>query len=145
LPDSPEVRIARLDEALKGLVNRLEAISDAYAPTNKTVIENALKIAELEKDLAELRHDFIKAVEKREELFRNFENKVLSCADGVGSLERRVEKQRIADENRQRRIREALEQKAKDDRRQRNRWIIGLTAAFITAMASVYLGTVLGG
>jgi len=143
--DSPEVRIARLDESLKNLLNRLEAISDAYAPTNRTVIENALKIAEIQKDLDDLKVQFVRQLEKREELFRAVESQVLSCANGVGGLERKWEKQRLATENRERRAREAAEQKAADDRRTRNRWIVGIVAAFVTAMASVYLGTVLGG
>jgi len=163
LPDSPEVRIARLDESLKNLLNRLEAISEAYAPTNKTVIENALKIAEMTADILDLRQEIGRQVAKREHELRDIENKVLAVGAGVSDLERRFEKQtaalernidkldrkweteRVAQAERDRKTREALEQKARDDRRQRNRWIIGLSVAFLTAMASVYLGTVLGG
>jgi len=163
LPDSPEVRIARLDESLKNLLNRLEAISEAYAPTNKTVIENALKIAEMTADILELRQEIGRQVAKREHELRDIENKVLAVGAGVSDLERRFEKQtaalernidkldrkweteRVAQAERDRETRQALEQKARDDRRQRNRWIIGLSVAFLTAMASVYLGTVLGG
>jgi len=163
LPDSPEVRIARLDESLKNLLNRLEAISEAYAPTNKTVIENALKIAEMTADILDLRQEIGRQVAKREHELRDIENKVLAVGAGVSDLERRFEKQtaalernidkldrkweteRVAQAERDRETRQALEQKARDDRRQRNRWIIGLSVAFITAMASVYLGTVLGG
>jgi len=163
LPDSPEVRIARLDESLKNLLNRLEAISEAYAPTNKTVIENALKIAEMTADILDLRQEISRQVAKREHELRDIENKVLAVGAGVSDLERRFEKQtaalernidkldrkweteRVAQAERDRETRQALEQKARDDRRQRNRWIIGLSVAFLTAMASVYLGTVLGG
>ena len=163
MPDSPEVRIARLDESLKNLLNRLEAISEAYAPTNKTVIENALKIAEMTADILDLRQEIGRQVAKREHELRDIENKVLAVGAGVSDLERRFEKQtaalernidkldrkweteRVAQAERDRKTREALEQKARDDRRQRNRWIIGLSVAFLTAMASVYLGTVLGG
>ena len=163
MPDSPEVRIARLDESLKNLLNRLEAISEAYAPTNKTVIENALKIAEMTADILDLRQEIGRQVAKREHEIRDIENKVLAVGAGVSDLERRFEKQtaalernidkldrkweteRVAQAERDRETRQALEQKARDDRRQRNRWIIGLSVAFITAMASVYLGTVLGG
>ena len=163
MPDSPEVRIARLDESLKNLLNRLEAISEAYAPTNKTVIENALKIAEMTADILELRQEIGRQVAKREHELRDIENKVLAVGAGVSDLERRFEKQtaalernidkldrkweteRVAQAERDRETRQALEQKARDDRRQRNRWIIGLFVAFLTAMASVYLGTVLGG
>jgi len=163
LPDSPEVRIARLDESLKNLLNRLEAISEAYAPTNKTVIENALKIAEMTADILDLRQEIGRQVAKREHELRDIENKVLAVGAGVSDLERRFEKQtaalernidkldrkweteRVAQAERDRETRQALEQKARDDRRQRNRWIIGLSVAFLTAMASVYLGTVLGG
>ena len=163
MPDSPEVRIARLDESLKNLLNRLEAISEAYAPTNKTVIENALKIAEMTADILDVRQEISRQVAKREHELRDIENKVLAVGAGVSDLERRFEKQtaafernidkldrkweteRVAQAERDRETRQALDQKARDDRRQRNRWIIGLTAAFITAMASVYLGTVLGG
>lgn len=163
MPDSPEVRIARLDESLKNLLNRLEAISEAYAPTNKTVIENALKIAEMTADILELRQEIGRQVAKREHELRDIENKVLAVGAGVSDLERRFEKQtaalernidkldrkweteRVAQAERDRETRQALEQKARDDRRQRNRWIIGLSVAFLTAMASVYLGTVLGG
>ena len=161
--DSPEVRIARLDESLKNLLNRLEAISEAYAPTNKTVIENALKIAEMTADILDLRQEIGRQVAKREHELRDIENKVLAVGAGVSDLERRFEKQtaalernidkldrkweteRVAQAERDRETRQALEQKARDDRRQRNRWIIGLSVAFLTAMASVYLGTVLGG
>ena len=161
--DSPEVRIARLDEALKSLLNRLEAISDAYAPTNKTVIENALKISEMTADILEVRQEISRQVAKREHELRDMENKILAIGHGVSDLERRSEKhhaaferslekldrkweqERIAQADRDRETKKALEQKAAEDRRQRNRWIIGLSAAFITAMASVYLGTVLGG
>ena len=66
MPDSPEVRIARLDESLKNLLNRLEAISEAYAPTNKTVIENALKIAEMTADILDVRQEISRQVAKRE-------------------------------------------------------------------------------
>lgn len=163
MPDSPEVRIARLDESLKNLLNRLEAISEAYAPTNKTVIENALKIAEMTADILDLRQEIGRQVAKREHELRDIENKVLAVGAGVSDLERRFEKQtaalernidkldrkweteRVAQAERDRETRQALEQKARDDRRQRNRWIIGLSVAFLTAMASVYLGTVLGG
>jgi len=163
LPDSPEVRIARLDESLKNLLNRLEAISEAYAPTNKTVIENALKIAEMTADILDVRQEISRQVAKREHELRDIENKVLAVGAGVSDLERRFEKQtaafernidkldrkweteRVAQAERDRETRQALDQKARDDRRQRNRWIIGLSVAFITAMASVYLGTVLGG
>ena len=163
MPDSPEVRIARLDESLKNLLNRLEAISEAYAPTNKTVIENALKIAEMTADILDLRQEISRQVAKREHELRDIENKVLAVGAGVSDLERRFEKQtaalernidkldrkweteRVAQAERDRETRQALEQKARDDRRQRNRWIIGLSVAFLTAMASVYLGTVLGG
>jgi chromosome segregation ATPase len=161
LPDSPEVRIARLDESLKNLLNRLEAISEAYAPTNKTVIENALKIAEMTADILDLRQEIGRQVAKREHELRDIENKVLAVGAGVSDLERRFEKQtaalernidkldrkweteRVAQAERDRETRQALEQKERDDRRQRNRWIIGLSVAFLTAMASVYLGTVL--
>ena len=163
MPDSPEVRIARLDESLKNLLNRLEAISEAYAPTNKTVIENALKIAEMTADILDVRQEISQQVAKREHELRDIENKVLAVGAGVSDLERRFEKQtaafernidkldrkweteRVAQAERDRETRQALDQKARDDRRQRNRWIIGLSVAFITAMASVYLGTVLGG
>ena len=163
MPDSPEVRIARLDESLKNLLNRLEAISEAYAPTNKTVIENALKIAEMTADILDVRQEISRQVAKREHELRDIENKVLAVGAGVSDLERRFEKQtaafernidkldrkweteRVAQAERDRETRQALDQKARDDRRQRNRWIIGLSVAFITAMASVYLGTVLGG
>jgi t-SNARE complex subunit (syntaxin) len=163
VPDSPEVRIARLDESLKNLLNRLEAISEAYAPTNKTVIENALKIAEMTADILDVRQEISRQVAKREHELRDIENKVLAVGAGVSDLERRFEKQtaafernidkldrkweteRVAQAERDRETRQALDQKARDDRRQRNRWIIGLSVAFITAMASVYLGTVLGG
>ena len=163
MPDSPEVRIARLDESLKNLLNRLEAISEAYAPTNKTVIENALKIAEMTADILDVRQEISRQVAKREHELRDIENKVLAVGAGVSDLERRFEKQtaafernidkldrkweteRVAQAERDRETRQALDQKARDDRRQRNRWIVGLSVAFITAMASVYLGTVLGG
>jgi len=153
----------RLDESLKNLLNRLEAISEAYAPTNKTVIENALKIAEMTADILDLRQEIGRQVAKREHELRDIENKVLAVGAGVSDLERRFEKQtaalernidkldrkweteRVAQAERDRETRQALEQKARDDRRQRNRWIIGLSVAFLTAMASVYLGTVLGG
>ena len=144
MPDSPEARIARLDESLKNLLNRLEAISEAYAPTNRTVIENALKIAELQKDLDDLERQFVKQIERREELIRGLENQLLACSHSVSDLEKRWEKHRIAQENRERRARELAEQKARDDRITRNRWIIGIVAAFVTAVVSVYLGTVLG-
>lgn len=163
MPDSPEVRIARLDESLKNLLNRLEAISEAYAPTNKTVIENALKIADITSDILEIRGEIVKQVERRETEIHELERQVLAVSHAVGDLERRWEKQRaafdrslenldrkwererVAQAERDRETRQALEQKARDDRRQRNRWIIGLSVAFLTAMASVYLGTVLGG
>ena len=163
VPDSPETRLARLDENLKNLANRLGAISEAYAPTNKTVIENALKISELTADLVEIRREIDRQVQRREDELRDIENKVIAIGSGIGELERKFEKQYAAFERsldrldrkweqeradaaeRHRQTRLAAEEKARDDRRQRNRWAIGIAAAFLTAVASVYLGTVLGG
>ena len=163
VPDSPETRLARLDENLKNLANRLGAISEAYAPTNKTVIENALKISELTADIVELRREIDRQVQRREDEFRDIENRVMAVGSAIGELERKFEKQYAAFERaidkldrkweqeradaaeRHRQTKLAAEQKALEERRQRNRWAIGLAAAFLTAVASVYLGTVLGG
>ena len=162
VPDSADVRLARLDEALKNAMNRLEAMSEAYAPTNKQVIENALRISELQQDLRETRTEMVKQVERRESKLREMESQILTVGHGVSDLERRWEKQRaafdrsienldvkwererVAQERRDRETLQVLEQKARDDRRTRNRWIIGLAAALLTALASVYMGTVLG-
>lgn len=133
VPDSPEVRIARLDESLKNLLNRFEAISEAYAPTNRTVIENALRISELDKDISDLRGEMGRQIDRREKIVEQIEKQLLACATGVGELERRWEKQQ----------REA-EHKEQEDRVARNRWIIGLAVAIFCVVLSVYLGTILG-
>lgn len=133
MPDSPETRIARLDERLSGLYNRLEAISEAYAPTNRTVIETALSLKEVEKDLEELKHEFAGQITRRSEIVRDLETKLLACAQGVGELEARWRKEQ-----------EAQEERIRQERQTRNRWIIGLVAGFICAFGGVYLGSVLG-
>jgi len=134
VPDSPEVRIARLDESLKNLINRLEDISDAYAPTNKTVIENALKISEIQQDITEIRHEITKQVDRREQELDQLEKQVLACAGGVGDLE-----------SRWRREREAAEQLAMKERRDRNRWIIGVGVSVFLVILGAYLGSIFGG
>ena len=133
MPDSPETRIARLDERIAGLQNRLEAISEAVAPTTRGVIETGLKLAETEKDLADLRRQFDAAVDKRTELLRDIETKILACAEGVGDLEHRWRKE----------IEAAAEERRKE-RQTRNRWIVGLVCGFLCAFGGVYLGSVLG-
>lgn len=149
--DSPEVRIARLDEALKNFQNRVEAMSEAYAPTNRQVIENALKLSELEKDVTALQLEIPRQVERRETDFRQLESRVLSVAHDLGALERRWEKQRIAQENRERREKEQADREAEELRRQRAKerrdrfWlIVGFLVSLFIAILSVYLGTVLG-
>ncbi len=134
VPDSPEVRIARLDESLKHLLNRLEAMSDAYAPTNKTVIENALKIAEIREDITEIRQEITRQVQRRERDFEDLEKQVLACGHGVGDLEKRW-----------RDARDVAEEQARKDRRDRNRWIVGIGVSFVIVVLSAYLGSVFGG
>ena len=161
-PDTAEVRLARLDEALKNYTNRLEAMSEGDAPTNRQVIENALQLSELKQDLKELSDEVVKQVERRERELHEIETKVLTLGHSIGEMERRWEKQRaafdrslealdlkwererVAQEKRDRETREALERKAIEDRRTRNRWIIGIICAFLTAFGAVYFGTVLG-
>lgn len=133
MPDSPEVRIARLDEVLKSALNRLDTISEAYAPTNKTVIENALKISDLQADLLEIRAEIVKQVERRERDVDDLERQVLACATGVGDLERRIEKARTTQE-----------QKVREERTIRIRWIVGIVVSFVLVVLGAYLGTVFG-
>ncbi len=143
-PDSAEARLARLDESLKHLLNRLDAISEAYAPTNRTVIENALKIADVQTDIGEIRAEIVKQVERREKDLDDLEKQVLACGHGVGELERRWEKARIAQENRERRAKEAAEERARKERRDRNRWIIGIAVSVLLVVLGAYLGSVFG-
>lgn len=131
-PDTSETRIARLDERIAGLVNRLEAISDAIAPTTRGVIETGLKLAEVEKDLGELRRQFDAQMERRAELIRDLEGRILACASGVGDLETRWRKEL-----------EAQKEQAKEERQIRNRWIVGVACGFVCAFGGVYLGSVL--
>lgn len=132
-PDTPETRIARLDERVTGLLNRLEAISEAYAPTNRLIIETARGLSEVEKDLEELKHAFNSQMDKRAEIVRDLESRILTCAQGVGDLE-----------GRWRREREEQEERIRQERLTRNRWIVGLVCGFLCAFGGVYLGSVLG-
>lgn len=138
VPDSSEVRLARLDEVLKGALNRLETMAEAYAPTNKQVIENALRIAELQKDLAEMQTDRARLIERGEVWSRKIEQEVLACASASGQLEARL-RQEAAE-------RDAKElQKIKDDARNRRlQWALALFAAGFSGLL-FYLGTVFGG
>lgn len=132
-PDTPETRIARLDERVASLHNRLEAISEAYAPTNRLIIETARGLTEVEKDLAELKHEFSDQIERRREIVRDLETKLLTCASGVGDLEKRWRQEQ-----------EAQAERIRQERQTRNRWIIGLAAGFLCAFGGVWLGSVLG-
>ena len=132
-PDTTESRLARLDERLAGLFNRLEAISEAYAPTNRLIIETARGLSEVEKDLEELKHAFNSQMDKRAEIVRDLESRILMCAQGVGDLE-----------GRWRREREEQEERIRQERLTRNRWIVGLVCGFFCAFGGVYLGSVLG-
>lgn len=152
MPDSPEVRLARLDEALKNFQNRVETIAEAYAPTNKQVIETALKVAEVEKDVGDLQREIARQVERRETELHELERQILAVSHSLGELERRWEKQRIADERREQQRKERADrdqaalvtQRAKE-RRDRFWLIVGFLVSLSIAILSVYLGTVLGG
>lgn len=131
-PDTAEARLARLDEALKNAVNRLEAMSEAYAPTNRQVIENGLRIAEMREDMIEMRTATARVGERSEDMIRKLEGEMLVCATGIGELEKRL-RQEQADR----------EAKERNDRTLRNRWVIGILAAGFFAVFCVWLGTVL--
>jgi chromosome segregation ATPase len=131
-PDSTEVRLARLDEVLKNAVNRLETMTEAYAPTNRQVIENGLRIADLREDMVEIRTAVERFEERGEERVRQLESEVLACAKATGDLETRL---RLEAEER--------EERERIERRIRTRWIVGMVVAFATTIAAVYLGTVL--
>ena len=142
--DSPEVRLARLDEALKNAQNRLETMSEAYAPTNKQVIENALQISEIKSDITEIRTEITKQVERREGEIRALENQALAIKHEIDQLDRKWEQQRVAQENRERRRHEQAEKQARDERIARNRWIVGIAVSILLVVLSVWLGTVFG-
>lgn len=113
-------------------------MAEAYAPTNKQVIENALRIAELQKDLAEMQTDRARLIERGEVWSRKIEQEVLACASASGQLEARL-RQEAAE-------RDAKElQKIKDDARNRRlQWALALFAAGFSGLL-FYLGTVFGG
>lgn len=144
-PDSSEVRLARLDEVLKGALNRLETMSEAYAPTNRQVIENALRIAELQKDLAEMLTDRSRLIERGEAWSRKIEQEVLACATASGQLEARLRQETAARDEKDAQAEIARLKKVEDDRKARQlAWALAIFGA-LASLLLFYLGTVVGG
>ena len=132
VPEGLEIVVARLETNFANLLNRYETMAEAYAPTNRQVIENGLKIAEIREDMLELRAGLRERDEKFAELGRRLEQEMLACATANGELEKRIRKEH--------QDREAQEE---NDRKVRNRWAVGIIAGGFISAFCVYLGSVL--
>lgn len=143
VPNSLEVRFARLETRVEDLLNRHEAIVEAYAPTNRQVIENGLRIAEIREDLIDFRQIIKERDQRVSALEQKLEKEILACSAGVGDLESRLRKERDDREKAEKLERERREEKERDDRRTRNRWAIGIIAGGFISAFCVYLGSVL--